>query len=147
VVAGELADEVGATSRELDDPNNRRRTLYARISRLKLNDLLMQWDYPDANVHSEKRSVTTTPIQKLFVMNSAFMQRYAGSLAARLQGSAETDVDRLSLGYRLLFSREPDDTEISVALSFLAKPTNSDMTRWEQYAQLLLASNELLYVD
>ena len=51
------------------------RTVYARVSRLKLNDLLMQFDYPDANVHAEKRSVTMTPMQKLFVLNSAFMQR------------------------------------------------------------------------
>ena len=34
---------------------NCRRTVYARVSRLKLNDLLMQFDYPDANVHAEKR--------------------------------------------------------------------------------------------
>ena len=54
-------------------PTNRRRTVYARISRLKLNDLLMQFDYPDANVHAEQRAVTTTPMQKLFVLNSPFM--------------------------------------------------------------------------
>ena len=41
-------------------PANLRRTVYARISRLKLNDLLMQFDYPDANVHAEKRAVTIT---------------------------------------------------------------------------------------
>src|SRR5204863_2446119 len=57
--SGEL-ESAGGKSLEVDDPMNRRRTVYARISRLKLNDLLMQFDYPDANVHAEKRSVTTT---------------------------------------------------------------------------------------
>ncbi len=33
----------------------------------------MQFDYPDANVHAEKRSVTITPMQKLFMLNSPFM--------------------------------------------------------------------------
>ncbi len=145
--AGELDVSGHGKSQELDDPNNRRRTVYARISRLKLNDLLMQWDYPDANVHSEKRAVTVTPIQKLFVLNSTFMQRYSGSLASRLLGSAETDMDRIRLAYRMLFAREPDEDEAALALKFLSRTGDSDMTRWEQYAQVLLASNELLYVD
>lgn len=145
--AGDLAEMGRGKSQELNDPENRRRTVYARISRLKLNDLLMQWDYPDANVHSEKRAVTVTPIQKLFVMNSAFMQRYSGLLVSRVLRSAETEVDRISTAYRMLFAREPDDNETALALEFLSKPSASEMSRWEQYAQLLLASNELLYVD
>src|SRR2546422_3637538 len=96
-VTGEL-EAGGGKSLELDDPANRRRTVYARISRLKLNDLLMQFDYPDANVHAEKRSVTTTALQKLFVLNSPFMLSQAKALAARLtskpQESNRARVDR-----------------------------------------------------
>jgi hypothetical protein len=36
---------------------------------------------------------------------------------------------------------------MKLALEFLAKPAAPEMTRWEQYAQLLLVSNEMLYVD
>jgi hypothetical protein len=32
-------------------------------------------------------------------------------------------------------------------LAFLAKPETAQMSRWEQYAQLMLVSNEMLYVD
>ena len=145
--SGELIESVGARSQDLDDRNNRERTVYARVSRLKLNDLLMQWDYPDANVHAEKRSVTVTPIQKLFVLNSPFMQRQAGALAARLQGSAGGDDECVTLAYRLLFSRDATSDEHALALAFLRKPNSSQMSRWEQYAQLLLATNEMLYVD
>jgi cytochrome c553 len=145
--SGELIELLGARSEDLDDGNNRQRTVYARVSRLQLNDLLMQWDYPDANVHAEKRSVTVTPIQKLFVLNSTFMQRYSGALAARLMGSAESDDERVNLAYRLLFAREPEPGEGALALDFLRKSNSSRMSRWEQYAQLLLASNEMLYVD
>jgi hypothetical protein len=145
--AGELAEGIGARSQDLDDSNNRQRTVYARISRLKLNDLLMQWDYPDANVHAERRSATITPMQKLFVMNSSFMQREARALAARLQGSAEADKERVDLAYRLLFAREPLMAERTLGLNFISQPNDSQMSRWEQYAQLLLASNEMLYVD
>jgi len=146
-VSGELAYE-GGKSLELDDLADHRRTLYARVSRLKLNDLLMQFDYPDANVHAEKRSVTTTASQKLFMLNSPFMLSQARALAARLRANpAESDKARVHHAYRLLFGREPEVTEVKMALEFLRKPGAPGMTRWEQYAQLLLASNEMLYVD
>ena len=69
-------------------------------------------------------------------------------LAARLNANpAESDRSRVQRAYRLLFGREPEETEAKLALEFLRKPGTSQMTRWEQYAQLLLASNEMLYVD
>jgi len=145
-VAGDLDPAVGE-SLDLDDPGNHRRTVYARISRLKLNDLLMQFDYPDANIHAEKRSVTTTPMQKLFMLNSSFMIEQARSLAARVNKAATTDRTRVQRAYRLLFGREPERAEMKLALEFLGKPDAPEMSRWEQYAQLLLVSNEMLYVD
>jgi mono/diheme cytochrome c family protein len=145
--SGELAESPAGKSETVDDPANTRRTIYAHISRLKLNDLLMQFDYPDANVHAEKRSATTTPMQKLFILNSPFMQRRAAALSGRLRGGAEDDEARVVLAYRLLFSRTPDDTERALALHFLQRGNVSEMSRWDQYAQVLLASNELLYVD
>jgi hypothetical protein len=146
-LSGELVEARGGKSEEPDNPASRHRTVYARISRLQLNDLLMQFDYPDANVHAEKRSVTTTPMQKLFALNSAFMQSRATALATRLQRLGETDADCIIASYRLLFSREPEAEEIALAQEFLKKPAESAMSRWERYAQILLASNELLYVD
>jgi hypothetical protein len=146
-VSGQLSAATGAKSKELADPANSLRTVYARISRLELDQMLMQFDYPDANVHAETRSATTTPMQKLFVLNSPFMLRHAASLAARIQSTAEADEDRVAFAYRLLFSRDPDDAERELALTFLRKPAAENMTQWERYAQLLLASNEMLYVD
>ena len=146
-VCGQL-DFSGGPSQELDDPANRRRTVHARISRLKLNDLLMQFDYPDANVHAEKRSVSTTAMQKLFMLNSPFIMAQARALAGRLTSDSNTDnARRVREVYRLLFGREPAQAETRLALEFLAGPAGPEMSRWEQYAQLLLASNEMLYVD
>ncbi len=147
VATGEL-DPAGGKSLELDDPKNVRRTVYSRISRLKLNDLLMQFDYPDANVHAERRSVTTTAIQKLFVLNSPWMLERSKGLAARLRRDAGPDPDRgIDHAYQLLFDREPSREELSLAREFLGKPARGATSRWDQYCQLLLASNEMLYVD
>jgi hypothetical protein len=145
-VSGQL-DSSGGKSLELDEPTNRRRTVYARVSRLKLNDLLMQFDYPDANVHAEKRAVTTTPTQRLFMLNSPFMLSQSQSLSERLAAEATDDAARVRHAYRLLFSRTPEIVELELALEFLQKPTESLVSRCEQYAQMLLASNEMLYVD
>ncbi|MDP7048342.1 MAG: DUF1549 and DUF1553 domain-containing protein, partial [Verrucomicrobiota bacterium] len=73
LAAGDNLERTGGKSLELTDKKNVRRTVYARVSRKKLNDMLMQFDYPDPNVHAAKRSATTTAMQKLFVMNNRFM--------------------------------------------------------------------------
>jgi hypothetical protein len=147
-LSGELDPGRSGPSLELDDPLNLRRTVYARISRLKLNDVLMQFDYPDANVHAEKRSATTTAMQKLFVLNSPFMIQRAKALAERLRSEpTRREPFQIQRAYQLLFAREPSSEETGLALDFLHKPARGELSRWEQYAQLLLASNELLYVD
>lgn len=146
-VTGEL-DFGSGPSLELDAPNNFRRTVQARISRLSLNGTLMQFDYPDANVHAEKRATTTTAMQKLFALNSPFMIDRAKALVARATANAkESDRSRVKRVYERLFARPPDRTEMKLALDFLHRPADAAMTRWEQYAQMLLASNEMLYVD
>src|SRR5207247_1313018 len=114
-VAGEL-QPVGGKSLELDDPKNFHRTVYSRVSRLKLNDVLVQFDYPDANVHAEKRAVTTTPMQKLFLLNSPFMIERAKALSARLTANRVSERKRVQQAYQLLFSRDPEREETNIAL-------------------------------
>jgi hypothetical protein len=149
MVAGKL-DLGGGKSLELSDPANLHRTIYARVSRLKLNDLLMQFDYPDANVHAEKRSGTNTATQKLFMLNSPFMLAQSKAFATRVAADAgESGEARVRRAFRLLYAREPDGDELKLAADFLGRPATQagGMTRWEQYAQALLISNEAMYVD
>ncbi len=146
-VSGEL-DSSSGPSLELDATNNFRRTVHARVSRLQLNGTLMQFDYPDANVHAEKRAATTTAMQKLFALNSPFMIDRAKALAKRVTLSPKAgESERVEQVYALLFAREPEREEMKLALDFLRESESTGMTRWEQYAQMLLASNEMLYVD
>jgi hypothetical protein len=53
----------------------------------------------------------------------------------------------VTAAYRLLFSRSPTESERAIATRFLRKGSVSEMSRWERYAQSLLAANEMLYVD
>ncbi len=138
----------GGPSLELDDPNNVRRTVFARVSRLKLNDLLIQMDYPDANVHAAKRSVTTTPLQKLFAMNSPFMLRQSDRVVEGLEDMTKIE-DGITHLYRRILSRVPDLSELNLATRFLQKEDNPapDSKRWGLLAQALMISNEMLYLD
>ena len=147
-VAGTL-DRQGGRSEELDAKSNERRTLYSRISRRELNKTLMVFDYPDANVHAARRNVSTTPTQKLFVLNSPFMLAQSKTLAERLQHEAADDAARVTFAYRLLFSREPEQRELAVALQYLHGVDNAPagLNSWTPFAQALLATNEMMYVD
>lgn len=148
LAAGDNLDRLGGKSLELTDKKNVRRTVYGRISRKKLNDMLMQFDYPDANVHAAKRSATTTAVQKLFVMNNPFMVEQAKRLAKRVAGdSAAASAEQVQSIYSILYSRQPSAAELDLALGFLQLPAESQLTRWEQYSHALLAANEMSYVD
>ena len=145
--AGTLTPE-GGKSQNLDEPTHHKRTIYSRVSRRELNKTLMLFDYPDANVHAARRSTSTTPTQKLFVLNSPFIIEQAKQLARRIQQISGDDAARIRHAYTLLFAREPEAEELAIATEFLKQPAAaSGPNAWEQLAQALLATNEMLYVD
>ena len=111
--------------------------------------MLMQFDYPDANVHAEGRSHSTTATQKLFLLNGRFIIDRAKALARRVADPAQPEWRNIESGYRLVFGRLPTSEEMVLGLEYLrgAQQPDEGMTRWERYAQTWLASNELLYVD
>jgi hypothetical protein len=152
-VSGELDATLGGASSELSNAENRRRTLYGAVSRHNLDGLLRLFDFPDPNITSDKRTVTTVPLQQLFVLNSPFMQHQARALARRLTtDSAESDSSRVGRAFQLLFGRTPRADEMALALDFLGgAERSSDLPegqgRWELYAQALLGTNEFTFVD
>jgi len=148
-VSGNLDPTRGGPTFDLRDQNAKRRTIYAKISRHELNGLLRLFDFPDANVTADKRTVTTVPQQQLFALNSEFMAIQAKAFTTRVEKLGKTDAERITAAYRLAFGRAPEAREIEMAERFLKLPTTADdkLTRWQQYAQVLLASNELMYVD
>jgi Protein of unknown function (DUF1553)/Protein of unknown function (DUF1549)/Planctomycete cytochrome C len=150
-VSGRLDRTRGGPSLDLNQAGNVRRTLYAKISRLQLNPLLALFDFPDANVTSARRSVTTSPQQQLFVLNSEFTIETSKAFAKRLEKAAPGEEDRVALAFRLAYGREPTDVERRASQEFLrdartARPQDR-LSAWEQFAQAILASNEFLWVD
>ena len=100
-------------------------------------------DVPDPGAHSPWRTETITPLQGLFALNSPFMQQRADVLGKWMQAQGAGFVTRT---YERLFARTPMEREARAAQGFLSG-RESDATVWSQYAQALLATNEMLFVD
>ena len=146
---GRLDAAVGGPSIDPTDVQQHRRTVYSRISRLSLNPLLALFDFPDPNIHADRRVETTTPLQKLFVMNNPFMVRQAEAVTDRLSVesgcSHSADEQFIQRAYQILYGRPAEAAEIRLGLEFLEA---GDLdSRRKQYAQVLLAANEMLYID
>jgi hypothetical protein len=175
-VAGRLDQALGGPSVSLDATENVRRTYYAAISRHDLAPLLRLFDFPDPNITSGGRVETTVPLQQLFVLNSEFIVQTSRALVNRLgakTSSRDESGAHIRQAYLWLYGRAPNEHEIELGLSFLSGDRERDepdlsngwksaqpqstrqdsrlvqasLTRWEQYAQALLAANEFAYVD
>jgi hypothetical protein len=145
VVAGNLDDTLGGPAVDLSNAENRRRTLYAAVSRHNLDPLLRLFDFPDPNLTSDRRPVTSVPLQQLFVLNSPFMARQAKALAVRVMGGAELDdAARIRRAFLLVYGRMAREAEVKLGVEFLAA-AGSDA--WEKYAQVLLSANEFAFID
>jgi hypothetical protein len=136
-VAGNLDLQTGGPPAPLND-KNRRRTVYGFVSRRKLDAMLALFDFPNPNSTSEQRVVTNVPLQRLFMMNSVFVEQQAAGLAKRLTGD---DGERVRQAYRLLYGRPPSPEEVQLGVAFVRK------SNWNEYARVLLNSNEFEWVN
>ncbi|HJZ92259.1 MAG TPA: PSD1 and planctomycete cytochrome C domain-containing protein [Gemmataceae bacterium] len=143
-VAGNLDPTTGGPPADLSSPDNRRRTLYGSVSRHNLDPQLRLFDFPDPNLTSDRRPVTSVPLQQLFVLNSEFMARQAKSLAARVMAAEPVDSTRIRQAFLLTYGRPPNDRELRLGEEFLSV---GGADAWEKYAHVLLSANEFAFVD
>jgi hypothetical protein len=136
-VAGTLDRDGGGKAQRLTG-ENRKRTVYAYVSRKKLDPMLALFNFPNPNSTSEQRITTNVPLQSLFFLNSPLMLKQSQALAKRL---ADGDIQQ---AYRLIFGRAPSAKEIRMGEQFL-RDTKDDA--WQKYLQILLSSNEFIYVS
>jgi hypothetical protein len=97
-------------------------------------------------------------------MNSPFAITQAKFLSDRIEKETVDDTEaRIGEYYRVVFQREATEEELQTGLEFITSFEDSDssmiengssdpdaeepLTGWELYAQTLLLSNELIFVD
>ena len=136
--AGRLDDTMYGPSEDVEAPTSVRRTVYGRVSRVRLSSLLKTYDFPDPMQTSGGRDLTTNALQQFFVMNSGFMHDEAAALT-RLADAEPDNAAKLRLLYRKVLSRDPSPKELDFGISYL---TNGSI---DQYAQILLCTNEEIF--
>lgn len=135
-IAGQLDSEMYGRPPLITDPDNHRRTVYAFVERQNIPSIVQTFDFANADTSTARRVTTTVPQQALFAMNSDFMAQAAQALADRIQAE-----DRVGQLYELVYGRAADESERALAAEFLK---NNSLN---QLAQVLLMSNELMFVD
>jgi hypothetical protein len=158
-VSGRLDPRPGGRPVDVaNDPLNRRRTIYGLVDRQSLPAMFRAFDFASPDQSAERRPTTTVPQQALFGMNSPFVMEQARALAARPEVAAESSPEgKIAALHRLIFRREADAFDVDRALRFLAAGAidsagttpngEGHLSPLQQYAQVLLMTNELMFVD
>ncbi|MBV9123639.1 MAG: DUF1553 domain-containing protein, partial [Planctomycetes bacterium] len=157
-VSGKLDRTMGGPSVSLTTPPfSTRRTVYGFVDRSNLPALFRTFDFPSPDTTSPQRYQTTVPLRALFLMNSPFVLEQARALANRPEIASQTRSDRkIQALYRLVYGRAAEPEETALGVHFLQdhhpepsagpRPGRA-LNALEQYAQVLLVSNEFAFVD
>ncbi|HEV3023336.1 MAG TPA: DUF1553 domain-containing protein, partial [Pirellulales bacterium] len=119
-----------------------RRSIYRTIVRSGTSPLLDVFDCPDPSTTAPKRSVTTTPLQALALLNDSFLLRMSERFAERLRDEAGDDLAAaIDRACRLAYSRPVAAEELPALREFAANHGLAALAR------VIFNSNEFLYVD
>ncbi len=118
----------------------RRRSVYIFQRRSLPLPMMASFDAPVFNESCERRSVTTTPLQALSMMNGRLVNEEAAHLATRVAREAGARrQDRVVRLFEIALSRPPDRAEQQQFLEFQGS--------LEAVCRVLLNSNEFLFMD
>lgn len=140
----------------LKDYDHEYRTVYLPSRRLGKHPYVEIFDGPNPNECTEKRSVSTVPLQSLFWMNSDFVQQNAEALASRVLEQGEDIAGRLEHVFQWVYARPPADEEASGLSAYVKErmtgdkggdETQAERKAWTSLCRILLASNEFVYVE
>jgi len=125
-----------------------RRTLYLQSARTGANtsDFGPLFDRADPGSIVAQRGQSAGAPQALFFLNDSFVKGIARDLAARVVREApHGDKARIRFVYALVLGRRPTRQELDVGLELLSTAEGTDSL--ERYCQLILWTNEFLYID
>jgi hypothetical protein len=136
----------------------RRRSVYVMTQRIRKHPFFALFDGAEPNASTAERTVTTTPLQALFMLNDPFAHEQAGKLAERLVSGKPDDSARIAWAYQLCYGRTATAVELREAGEFLTRARNAlrsagtpaerlETASWASLSRSILSSNEFLFVD
>ncbi len=138
-------------------PSNHR-TVYLMTQRLQYHPFLGLFDGPDTNTTTGVRTSSTVPQQSLYLMNNPWAYAQAQEFSKRLIAFSQDPLERVNRAHLLAYGREATTEEKQLAEAYIKRvvenlqtneftPEQWEVEVWNSYAQVLLRSNELLYID
>jgi hypothetical protein len=101
-------------------PAEYRRMIYQSRPRMQPDDTFGAFDCPEGGQIAPKRTVSTTPLQALNLLNSPFMLQQAELFARRIDGEAKANAaTKVRRAFRLAFGREPSEIECDAAVRLI----------------------------
>jgi dienelactone hydrolase len=108
---------------------------------------LALFDGADPNATTATREATTVPTQALYFLNDPFIRARIEGLEKKL-APLPNDGARLEQACRLLYGRKAHDADRRDMAEFLAEyPSAAKAEAWRGWLGVMLAANEVLYVD
>jgi hypothetical protein len=102
-------------------------------------------DAPVPQVSADLRSVSTTALQSLTMLNGRLVAEESAHFAARLAAEAGPDAKaQIRRAFELALARAPSDEELARYDDFAQSGADDVMT---SICRVLLNSNEFVYVD
>ncbi|MBC7818669.1 MAG: DUF1553 domain-containing protein, partial [Planctomycetaceae bacterium] len=149
LVSGKLDTKSGGPSVPASKP---RRSIFTEQRRNSPDPLLDVFDSADGFSSTPERNVTTTPTQALLMINSKDSLARAADFARRVKAEGGADREsQVALAYRLAFGRNATAAELASAIEFLNRQAAQNAAAASavlaDFCQVLLNSNEFLYVD
>ncbi len=122
-------------------PADWRRMIYMIKVRQEQESVFGAFDCPDLSQGVPKRSRSTTPLQALNLLNSAFVMQQSELFAKRLEKEAgPTPTAQAARAFVLCFNRPATDDEIKDAAAFI------EAEGLKQFARAMLNANEFVFV-
>ena len=147
------------TSDELDRNNEiyrgiTRRAIYVPVHRTHVYELFDAFDFPDPGTPTGRRNATNVATQALFFLNNDWLMQQAEALAKRSHGGP---AERIGFLYETTLGRKPSASEGPAAMKFIerfgqALPESLPLAKrdeqsWAAFCQVLLQSNQFLYLN
>ena len=145
-----FADKVVGASSGADWKNSTeeeasRRSVYVFAKRAIPLPELAVLDNPDSSGSCAKRSVSTTAVQSLLMMNGRFINEQTVHLAKRLR-ELEGEENQVRAAFDLILCRPPTTREVEQARTFLVKATREqNIDPLASLALVLFNTNEFSY--
>lgn len=127
-------------------PTEYHRTIFRPIMHENVPADLTVFDFPEPEMVTGRRSVTTVPTQALFLRNSPLIVGHAQHAARRVIGFSKDIPSRIGLSYQLILARAPSDAERADAMAFLKDFPGKEDEVLAAFCQTLFASAEFRYL-